>query len=144
MRSLLDVNVLIALLDSKHGLHDRAHLWWRNEEKISWASCPLVENGVIRIMSNPGYHSQQRFTVTMIREQLFEFTQNTDHLFFPDDVSILNGSLFDHDFILGHNQLTDAYLLALAVSNDAKLVSLDCRISLTAVRMAKAENLLVI
>lgn len=55
MRALLDVNVLIALLDADHSLHERATQWWMRHARNGWASCPITQNGCIRIMSHPGY-----------------------------------------------------------------------------------------
>lgn len=55
MRALLDVNVLIALLDADHLLHDRATAWYGSHAGSGWASCPITENGCVRIMSHPGY-----------------------------------------------------------------------------------------
>jgi predicted nucleic acid-binding protein len=55
MHALLDVNVLIALLDSDHVHHARARAWLKENIRHGWASCPLTQNGCIRIMSQPGY-----------------------------------------------------------------------------------------
>jgi hypothetical protein len=55
VRALLDVNVLIALLDSDHASHDSAINWFAKHAREGWASCPITQNGCIRIMSNPGY-----------------------------------------------------------------------------------------
>jgi predicted nucleic acid-binding protein len=55
MRALLDINVVIALLDPDHAFHEQAHAWWAAQAKLGWASCPIVENGIVHIMSNPGY-----------------------------------------------------------------------------------------
>ena len=55
MRALLDVNVLLALFDSEHAHHARARAWWVQNRDQGWASCPLTQNGFIRIMSSPGY-----------------------------------------------------------------------------------------
>ena len=57
MRALLDVNVLIALLDAGHAHHARATEWLATELHYGWASCPLTQNGCLRIMSQPGYPS---------------------------------------------------------------------------------------
>jgi len=95
-------------------------------------------------MGNPTYHSQRRFSIPTVRKQFVEFARRTDHTLFSDDISILDSSLIDHDFILGPMQITDVYLLALAVNNGARMVTLDSRISLAAVRSARAENLVMI
>src|SRR3990170_8725955 len=114
LRSLLDVNLIVALLDSKHAFHKRSHSWWASSEKLGWASCPLTENAVVRIMSHPNYDRLHKFSATAVIGQLRDFTQNTDHQFWADDVTILDDSLFDSGRIHGPKQLTDLYLLALA------------------------------
>lgn len=144
MRSLLDVNFLIALLDPKHTFHDRAHLWWSKNDNVSWASCPLTENGLVRIMANPRYDSSRRFSIRELFVQFKEFVRSTDHEFWHDDISLRNESIIDVASILGPGQLTDIYLLALAVNNKGRLVTLDGKITPTAVRSAKPYNLLVI
>ena len=55
MRSLLDVNVLIALLDADHISHTAATAWLSEHGRRGWASCPITQNGCVRIMSHPGY-----------------------------------------------------------------------------------------
>ena len=57
MRSLLDVNVLIALLDADHASHEHALRWFKRSAREGWASCPLTQNGCVRIMSHPRYPS---------------------------------------------------------------------------------------
>ena len=49
MRSLLDVNVLIALLDAEHVHHDAAREWMRENIRHGWATCPITQNGCLRI-----------------------------------------------------------------------------------------------
>ena len=143
MRALLDVNVIIALLDSKHVFHRRAHSWWATNGKIGWASCPLTENAVVRIMSNPNYDRLHRFSIGDLIGQLRDFIQKTDHQFWADDISILNNSLFEVDRIHSPKQITDLYLLALATKHGGRLVTFDQNISLSAVKGARAENLSV-
>ena len=55
MRALFDVNVLIARFDPAHVHHERAHRWWKLNKTSGWASCPLTENGFVRILSQPKY-----------------------------------------------------------------------------------------
>lgn len=55
MRALLDVNVLIALLDEAHIHHQLAMGWLTNNIEQGWASCPMTQNGCIRILSQPSY-----------------------------------------------------------------------------------------
>ena len=65
MRHLLDINVLIALMDPDHVFHRRAHEWWAAEPR-TWASCPLTENGLVRIMASAAYSKFTRFTAADI------------------------------------------------------------------------------
>lgn len=143
MRSLLDINVLIALVDPHHIHHRRAHGWWGASSDRSWASCPLTENGFVRILSDPGYGGDPRSPVQLIAD-LQDFIAMSDHQFWPDDISLRDLSVFDPDHILGPRQLTDIYLLALAVRNGGKLVTFDKRISLSAARNATPDHLSVI
>ena len=144
MRALLDVNVIIALLDPDHAFHDRAHDWWAANAKRGWASCPITENGVVRIMSNPGYSKGAHFTPGDLISRLQKFASQTNHEFWPDDLSIRDDDVFSAERIHGSRQLTDLYLLALAAKHGGKLATFDTGIPVSAVRHAKAGNLAVI
>ncbi len=144
MRALLDVNVVIALLDPDHAFHERAHDWWAVQAKSGWASCPIVENGVVRIMSNPGYSGKARFTPGDLISRLRTFATQTDHEFWPDDISLRDEKVFAAERIHSSRQLTDLYLLALAGKHDGRLATFDQGIPVSAVRIAKVENLCVI
>jgi uncharacterized protein len=144
LRFLLDVNVIIALLDSKHAFNRRAHAWWASDGKMGWASCPLTENAVLRIMSHPSYDAQYRFSVDALAAQVRDFIDNTDHQFWPDTISLLDDSLFDPARIHGPKQLTDLYLLALATKHNGRLATFDQGISLSAVIGSTSENLCIV
>ena len=141
MHALLDINVIIALLDSNHVFHDRAHTWWAANATHGWASCPLTENGVVRIMSHPNYSQQVRLPPVDLIDRLRTFAQNSDHEFWSDDVSLRDENVFAADRIHGSRQLTDYYLLALATKHEGRLVTFDTGIVLSAVRQARAANL---
>ncbi len=143
MRHLLDINVLIALLDPDHAFHQRAHAWW-DEQGHAWASCPLTENGLLRIMASAAYSKATCFTVADIAARLTAFTNNSDHAFWPDSLSIRDARHFLHGSILNSKHLADLYLLALAVENHGCLVTFDRHIPLNAVAMTKSSHLLVI
>lgn len=83
MRALLDVNVLIALLDTDHIHHRVAMNWLNRESGHGWASCPLTQNGCIRIMAQPGYPGA--FTAAAIAARLGEAAADTAHEFRPAD-----------------------------------------------------------
>ena len=141
MRGLLDVNVIIALLDPDHAFHERAHAWWAANGKRGWASCPLTENGVVRIMSHPGYSQVMRFTPGELIALLRQFEAESDHEFWADELSLCDEKIFVAERIHGSRQLTDVYLLALAVANQGRLVTFDHGIPLSGVQNARAENL---
>ena len=140
MRSLLDINVVIALLDPDHIFQERAHQWWSENCGRGWASCPLTENGVVRIMSTAGYRQNMRFTPNDVIVRLREFIDITDHEFWPDEISLLDEKIFASDRIHTPKQITDLYLLALATKHRQRLVTLDQGIGLSAVTEAKTEN----
>ena len=141
MRALLDVNVVIALLDPDHAFHERAHAWWAANQKRGWASCPLTENGVIRVMSNPNYSAKARFTPADLIGRLRQFADQTNHEFWPDDISLCDEKRFVTGRLHSSHQLTDHYLLALAAEHHGRLVTFDRGIPLSAVCNAQAANL---
>jgi uncharacterized protein len=142
VRALLDVNVLIALLDSDHASHDSAMSWFAKHAREGWASCPITQNGCIRIMSNPGYPNP--LPVQAVIKRLAEACQEDIHEFWPDEVSLLNPDVVDSTRIHGPRQLTDIYLLALAVQHEGRFVTFDTGIPLAAVRKAMTHNLLIL
>jgi len=99
MRHLLDINVLIALLDPDHAFHPCAHAWWGGQRR-AWASCPLTENGLLRIMASANYSKATRFTVLDIAGRLSTFADNSDHAFWPDMLSIRNPLYFNPDILI--------------------------------------------
>jgi toxin-antitoxin system PIN domain toxin len=142
MRALLDVNVLIALLDSNHLHHARAVTWLKGNIRSGWASCPLTQNGCIRIMAQAGYPNAM--PAAAVAERLAGATATSHHVFWPDGVSMLDTGRIAWQAVLGARQVTDAYLLALAVAQGGRLVTLDRAVPLPAVHGAKARHLVVI
>ena len=142
MRALLDVNVLIALLDSDHVHHGRARAWLKENIKHGWASCPLTQNGCIRIMSQPGYPNA--LPAAAVAERLAAATATSHHAFWPDSVSMLDPGRIAWNVVLGSRQVTDVYLLALAAQLNGRLVTLDRAVPLKAVPGSKAKHLVVI
>lgn len=142
MRALLDVNVLIALLDANHLHHRRAAEWLEENAASGWASCPLTQYGCIRIMSQPGYPNP--VPAGAVAERLQEAAALPLHQFWEDDISLLTPGLIDWRLILGSRQVTDAYLLALAVKHGGRLATLDKAVPLQAVVGASTAHLTVI
>jgi uncharacterized protein len=142
VRALLDVNVLIALLDSDHASHDSAIAWFAKHAREGWASCPITQNGCIRIMSNPAYPNP--LPVQAVIQHLAGACRQDIHEFWPDEVSLLDSEVVDTTRIHGPRQLTDMYLLALAVQHEGRLVTFGTGMPLAAVRKATTQNLLIL
>lgn len=134
---LLDVNVLIALIDPAHVGHDAAHHWFDAEGKPAWATCPMTENGVIRIVGHPKYPNTPGSTAT-VAAIVTKLCALPGHVFWPDDVSLVDASHVDAAQVLTSAQVTDTYLLALAVAHGGKLATFDRRLSVKAVKGGKA------
>ena len=131
-RHLLDVNVLIALIDPTHVQHDRAHDWFARTGRRAWATCPLTENGVLRIVGNSRYPSSPG-NPAAVAELMTVFLALGGHEFWPDDVSLFDAARVDTSRLLDSAQITDSYLLALAGAHGGKLATLDRRVVTTAV-----------
>ena len=140
MRLLLDVNVLVALLDEAHVHHAIAQNLIA-QPKLKIATCALTENGVLRVLNLPGYSTYGPAGFEAVRTQLVQLCKDTDHEFWPCDVTLRDDSKIDWSRIMGHNQITDAYLLALAVEHDGTLATLDHRVAINAARGAQAKHL---
>lgn len=141
-RALLDVNVLIALLDSDHVDHERVRRWLSTEIAHGWASCAITQNGLVRIISQPRYPSPVPPSQAIAR--LARASATKHHAYWSCSVSLLDDELIDHSRLHGHRQVTDAYLLALATAHHGRFVTLDQSISVEAVRHADERNLTVI
>ena len=142
MSALLDVNVLIALLDENHINHEKVSVWLDNHIEHGWASSPLTQNGCVRILSQLVYPNT--LDIVDAVERLREAVSTPYHQFVADDVSLLEDAVVDTGSLAGPRQITDVYLLALAVAHGARFVTLDKYVSLTTVRAAGQESLIVI
>jgi len=142
MNALLDVNVLIALLDADHSLHAQATKWFAAHARAGWASCPITQNGCVRVMSHPRYPNA--LPVQAVMERLAEATSSELHQFWPDDVSLLDQALVDSGRIHGPRQLTDIYLLALAIQHGGRFATFDHSIAVQAIKGAKAKDVVTL
>jgi hypothetical protein len=142
MRALFDVSALLAVFDTDHVFHATARAWWAANADGGWATCPLTQNGFVRIMSQPSY-PQRRSTGKAIEALRIGVCQPS-HEFWPDDISIADDGVFDRGRILGPNQITDVYLLALAVNHGGSLVTFDRGLPLKAVRGVEARHVVVL
>jgi toxin-antitoxin system PIN domain toxin len=141
--ALLDVNVLVALFDPEHVHHDLAHDWFADQRPNGWATCPLTENGFVRVLCNPNYPAGP-FRPADVVERLRTFCESGQHRFLSDTLSFTDAAVFNPSLIRGFRQLTDVYLLAVAKRAKATLATFDRTIPLGAVVGAAAPHLTVI
>ena len=138
--SLLDVNVLVALQHPGHVCHETAHQWLAAHQAEGWATCPLTINGCVRVMSGEAFPAAER-TPGEIAARLRIFCQSSNHHFWPDDLSLLDDRCFDATMLAGPRQITDAYLLGMAVKHQGRLVTFDHSIATHVVRDAEPRHL---
>jgi len=142
MAALLDVNVLVALFDRDHPQSDHVAEWFRDNAASGWATCAITENGFVRILSQPSYpHAISPYQAL---ETLTRACVHAYHEFWPCDVTITDPQDVRADHILGSNQLTDIYLLSLAVHHQGSFVTLDRRITTQAVPGAREDSLVIL
>jgi uncharacterized protein len=139
--ALLDVNVLVALFDPHHIHHDAAHDWFAENRDAGWATCPITETGFVRVVSHPAYGLGERVETATAR--LRAFCDSGGHQFWRDAIS-LRDEIFDLSRAGSAKQLTDIYLLGLAVNRKGRLATLDRTIPVSAVRGASSETLALV
>lgn len=140
---LLDVNVLVALFDIDHVHHEIAHDWFADHRAGGWATCPITENGVLRVLAHPGYGSSDtRFEAIVERLRLFR--DSGHHHFWHDTPSFTDLSAIRPSYMRGHRQVTDVYLLALALRMGGRLATFDRSIPVSAVVGATKGTLALI
>ena len=142
MRALLDVNMLVALLDGGHLHHRAATDWLAGNTRAGWASCPLTQNGCLRILSLASYPNPQPTAV--VAERLSVAAADRSHEFWPDSLSLLDKGRLRWDRVLSSRQITDGYLLALAFANNGRLVTFDRGIAVDAIPGAQKKHLVTL
>jgi uncharacterized protein len=132
IRFLLDVNVLIALLDPAHVQHEVAHEWFGRKGRKRFATCPLTENGLLRIVGHAKYPNSPG-SPSAVAQSLSAIKSLPGHSFWPDSVSVVDPAHFLVERLSSHTQVTDSYLLGLARVNGGKLATMDRRLVTDAV-----------
>ena len=140
--ALLDVNVLLALFHPDHPHHEAAHDWFTDNHARGWATCPLTQNGFVRMVANPRLGAVNR--PVDILKSLAQLCRNKHHVFWPDAVSLTDTKLFNPALIRGYRQLSDIYLLGLAKRMGGHLATFDRHIPLGAVIGATRDTIAVI
>ena len=128
MSCLLDVNVLIALLWPPHEAHARAQRWFAQNARQGWATCAMTQAGFVRIVSNPIF-SRRAVSPRDALDVLSGSLQHPAHHFWTEDIGVTEALAHFGRRLLGHQQVTDAYLLGLAIQKKGKLATLDASLS---------------
>jgi uncharacterized protein len=129
---LLDVNVLIALVDPAHVQHETAHTWFARRGHKGFATCPITENGLLRIVGHPRYPASPG-PPSVVMQTLATLRALPGHHFWLDSISLADHAQVHAEGLISHAQLTDSYLLALARAHGGRLASLDVKLDTRAV-----------
>ena len=143
MIALLDVSVLLALFDPDSVHHDAAHDWFDEQRHEGWASCPITENGFVRLVTRPTFANPPHRVVDVVT-RLIALKNSSRHEFWPESLSLADDRVFSLRHIQGPKQLTDVYLLALATANGGTLATFDRSVHLGAVKGAARANLMIL
>ena len=142
IRYLLDVNVLIALVDPAHVQHEGVHEWFGRVGRKAFATCPITENGLLRIVGHPKYPNSPGPPSTVVAA-LQSIRALPGHSFWPDSISLADGAFTDASLLSSHSRVTDSYLLALARANKGQLATLDHKLATEVVPEGKASLALI-
>ncbi|WP_084497191.1 TA system VapC family ribonuclease toxin [Nocardia amamiensis] len=115
MTALLDANVLIALVITDHAHHDAAESWFGGSDG-NFATCPITQGSLLRLLIREGQSARTAVEI------LAGVTEHDRHEFWPDSVPFARVRM---DAVVGHRQVTDAYLAQLARSQQGRLVTFD-------------------
>lgn len=135
---LLDVNVLIALVDPLHIQHEAAHAWFADSGSKGFATCPLTENGLVRIVGHPRYPNSPG-PPSVVLPSLQAIRSLPGHAFWADSISITDARHLLAGGLSSHGRVTDAYLLALARANQGRLATLDGKLAAEVVPEGRAH-----
>ncbi|MGO9340737.1 MAG: TA system VapC family ribonuclease toxin [Terracidiphilus sp.] len=141
---LLDVNVLVARFWEPHVFHRKVRAWMASHENEGWATCPITQAGFVRTLSNPGFSPDGPRPAEAMHWLAQTLKENPSHQFWPDDLELSIACAHSASHISGFKQITDAYLLGLALHRKGKLLTLDRRMLAIAREQSKARTALTI
>lgn len=121
---LLDVNVLLALAWSRHSAHEVVGKWFARHSRSGWATCPFTQSGFVRVLSNPAF-SRDALSPQRALQVLETNLNLPGHSFWPASISVLEALGHVERKLTGHRQVTDAYLLGLAIHRGGRLATMD-------------------
>jgi toxin-antitoxin system PIN domain toxin len=123
LSALPDVNVLIALVWESHLHHALAREWFAALTE-PWLTCSITQTGFVRVSSNTKV-LPEAISVQEARAVVASLSAHPQHEFLVDDVEFANDPGVYHERLVGHRQVTDAHLVALAAKHSARLITLD-------------------
>lgn len=143
MAALLDVNTLVALAWPNHVHHAAALEWFSAHHPDGWATCPLTEDGFVRVSSNPRATPEAKTPgeAILLLQRLIELP---GHVFWQDDVSMASSEGVDRGRLVGYRQVSDARLVALAIRRQGRLVTFDRGLMQVVPRDVDPDELLII
>jgi hypothetical protein len=121
---LLDVNVLIALMWPAHESHAQVGEWFSRHARQGWATCPFTQAAFVRLVSNPAF-SRDAVAPQEAIGLLSANLKHRYHRFWSDDISFGEAVELFQGRVVGHRQVSDAYLLGLAIHKKGRLATLD-------------------
>ena len=143
MTVLLDVNVLVALAWPNHIHHDLAVQWFDKQRARGWATCPVTQSGFVRVSSNRRVVPEAKSPAEAIAV-LTQLTELEGHQFWPDDIEFTRSEFIDPSRIVGHGQVTDAHLVALAVRHKGRLATFDGNVTGVVPASLKSPHVLLV
>jgi toxin-antitoxin system PIN domain toxin len=125
---LLDVNVLVALAWPGHEAHERVQVWFARNSHLGWATCPFTESAFVRIVSNPAFSAHAVSPQDALRGLTISL-KHPAHRFWAAEISFGDAVRRFEGRLVGHQQVTDAYLLSLALHKKGRLATLNRSLS---------------
>ena len=124
MSYLLDANALIALAWTQHEHHETVSAWFKTHARQGWSTCALTQAAFVRVIAQPAF-SGRAIGIADIAELLLRNVAHPKHRFLALDFGFAEVMGWCSGGLLGHRQVTDAWLLALAIRHQFKLVTFD-------------------
>lgn len=121
---LLDVNVLVALMWPAHESHAHVQDWFARHARRGWATSPLTQAAFVRLVSNPAFSPDAvgpQEAINLLAANL----RHRHHRFWADDLTLAEATKRFRGKLVGHRQISDAYLLGLAIHRKGKLATMD-------------------
>jgi uncharacterized protein len=141
-RHLLDVNVLLALIWPRHESHSAAHSWFKKAGRGAWATNPLTQLGVLRLLTNPAVTRGVVSAATALAA-LADATRHEGHEFWPLEQELTSGLKAVAGVLQGHRQWTDAVLLRQTADRGGMLVTFDAGLKEFSSRLVTGRVLLL-